>query len=29
MVEKIDDLFENHYLRERMMNDDAIKINQK
>ena len=29
MVEKIDDLFENHYLRERMMNDDTLKVNQK
>ena len=24
MVEKIDDLFENHYFRERMLNGDAI-----
>ena len=29
MVEKIDDLFENHNLRERMLNDNALKINQQ
>ena len=29
MVEKIDDLFEKHYFRERMMSDNAFKINQK
>ena len=29
MEEKIDDLFENYYFRERMMNDNALKINQE
>ena len=29
MVEKTDDLFEEHYLRERMLNDNAFKINQQ
>ena len=29
MVEKTDDLFEKHYFRERMFNDNALKVNQK
>ena len=30
MVEKIDDLFKKkYYFRERMLNDNALKINQQ
>ena len=29
MVEKIDDLFEKHYLREKVLNDNAFKVNQQ
>ena len=29
MEEKIDDLFENHYFRERMLNDNSFKVNQQ
>ena len=29
MVEKTDALFENHFFRERMLNDNAFKINQQ